>query len=165
MRAAVLSLVVSVMVGASAVQADEVYKWVDKNGVVHYGEFPPNNKKSKTIETPSKPEPTADEPATDSETESSASKTTAPSEAPKANSRDKFLEDRQKQKDEKEKAEKAKKEKARACNEANSNVEMLQSGGKVRIVDENGNAKLLSPEEIEKRLLTEKKNVEKYCKK
>ena len=40
--------------------ADEVYKWTDKNGTVHYGEFAPSNSRSKTIETPSAARPAED---------------------------------------------------------------------------------------------------------
>lgn len=164
MRAVLLGIIVGIASTALTAHADEVYKWVDKDGTVHYGEFPPNNKKSKTIETPSTPEPQAQETSEESDATAPPAQA-APTDAPKANSRDKFLEDRNKQKEEKEKAERLKKEKLRACNEAKSNVEMLGSGGKIRIVDESGNAKFLNEEEMKKRLDAEKKNVEKYCKK
>jgi hypothetical protein len=96
MRAALLSIVLGMTLTVAAAHADEVYKWVDKNGVVHYGEFPPNNKKAKTIETPSRPEPPAED--DDEEGGSAAQDAAAPDkETPKASARDKFLEDRQKQ--------------------------------------------------------------------
>lgn len=35
-------------IGAATAQ---VYKWVDENGVTHYGERPPQNRKAQTVET------------------------------------------------------------------------------------------------------------------
>lgn len=40
---------VVLMMLASLVQAD-VYKWVDRNGGVHYGDTPPANAKSRSVD-------------------------------------------------------------------------------------------------------------------
>lgn len=138
---------------------DEVYKWVDKNGGVHYGEFPPNNKKSKTVDVPSTPQPAADD------EQEAPSPATAESTPPAENKKDKFLEERAKVKEDKEAQEKKKKEFERACNEARSNMEVLQDGSRIRVVDANGKAKFLTDEEKAQRLESEKKNAAKYCKK
>ncbi len=165
MRAALSGIAIGLFLTVAGTQAGEVFKWVDKDGSVHYGEFAPNNKRSTTIETPSQPEPSATESSGDGEGDAAPSEpASTSSNASSGAARDKFLDDRQKKKEEKDKAEKQKAEKSRACNTAKSNISSLESGARIRVLDENGNNKYLNPDEIKKQLAEEKKNVAKYCK-
>ena len=55
----VLNIILILIAGLTSVEilAAEVYSWTDKNGVVHYGDTPPNGQAAQTIDIPESPRP------------------------------------------------------------------------------------------------------------
>ena len=148
-----LGLVSSSMLAVSS--ADEVYKWTDKNGAVHYGEFPPGSGPSKTIQTP-----TAPQPAADADTPSDD----APIDKQK-HALEGMSEDRIKKKEAKEKASKEKLEATKRCNTAKGNLAIFEDGGRIQQAGPDGKLHVLSDAEIKTGLADARKTVEKLCKK
>ena len=134
--------------------AEEVYKWTDKKGNVHYGEFPPNSGRSKTIETPSTPRPaeTAD---------------TANDDAPldkQKKALEGMSEERITKKEAKEKAEKEKQVAARNCNTAKGRVALYENGGRIQVPGQDGKLHVLSDAELKTALIEARKDAERLCK-
>ena len=51
-RALLFATTLTACISSSSVTiAEEIYKWVDEAGVVHYGEHPPKNQVSETLRT------------------------------------------------------------------------------------------------------------------
>lgn len=143
--------------------ADEVYKWKDKNGVVHYGEFEPPNRKSTTIETPSsKPAPGEGE----SETDGTPSETT-PKES-ELNQKKKKLEnmneDRAKKKDAKAKSDDQAKAMEQRCNALKSRLAVLERGGRMSEGRPDGKVHYLTDDEVKGRIAETRKIIDKDCK-
>ena len=114
--------------------AEEVYKWTDKKGNVHYGEFLPNSGRSKTIETPRTPSP-----AEDADT---ASDDTLLDKQKKA--LEGMSEERITKKEAKEKAEKEKQEATRRCNTAKGRLALYENGGRIQVPGADGKLHVLS---------------------
>ncbi|WP_455217245.1 DUF4124 domain-containing protein [Kaarinaea lacus] len=141
------------LVGSSAVFAGKIYRWVDSEGNVQYGEHPPAGQ-GKQMNIPSK-------------TPSYAK----PAAKPSTNADDtasKFLESvAAERKEKQEAADKAAKDKAirdENCTKAKKHVASLKLGGRRFEVDEKGNRTYLDEAEIQKRLKEAEKDVEKWCK-
>lgn len=134
--------------------ADEVYKWTDKNGTVHYGEFAPSNSRSKTIETPSTPRP-ADE--------AELSGDDAPLDKQKK-ALEGMNEDRIAKKEAKEKADKEKQEATRRCNIAKGRLALYENGGRIQVPGADGKLHVLSDAELKTALIEARKDVERMCK-
>ena len=136
--------------------AEEVYKWTDKNGAIHYGEFPPGSGPSKTIQTPTTPRPV----------EGSAEAAEGdPSLDKQKKALEGMSEDRIKKKESKEKAEKEQKEAAKRCNTAKGNLSIFEEGGRIQQAGPDGKLRILSDAEIKVGMLDARKTVEKLCKK
>ncbi len=148
-----LGLVASGMLAVS--NADEVYKWTDKKGAVHYGEFPPGSGPSKTIQTPAAPQPAAD---ADTPTDD------APGDKQKQ-ALEGMSEDRIKKKEAKEKANKEKLEATKRCNTAKGNLAIFEDGGRIQQAGPDGKLHVLTDAEIKTGLADARKTVEKLCKK
>lgn len=136
--------------------AEEVYKWTDKNGAVHYGEFPPGSGPSKTIQTPTTARP--------AEEEAEAADGTAPLDNQKK-ALEGMNEERIKKKETKEKAAKAQQEAAKRCNTAKGNLAIFEDGGRIQQPGPDGKLHVLTDAEIKTGLIEARKTVEKLCKK
>jgi hypothetical protein len=148
-----VALIVMVLGASSSSFAGKIYKWVDANGKVHYGERAPNGK-GKRIEV-----------------KGTNRFGVAPAPAPKASDKgdaaSKFLESvAAERKEKKEADDKSAKEKALAdknCSNARKRVASLKQGGRRYTVDEQGNRSYMDDADIQKRLNEAKKRVEKWC--
>ena len=134
--------------------AEEVYKWTDKKGNVHYGEFPPNSGRSKTIETQSTPRlaEAADTPSDDDSLDKQKKALEGMSE------------ERIAKKEAKEKAEKEKQEAARRCNTTKGRLALYENGGRIQVPGADGKLHVLSDAELKTALVEARKDAEKVCK-
>ena len=141
---AVLITIFSCSIFATSVNA-KVYKWVDDNGQVHYGEKPGNIQAEQVqIRT---------------------NETTTPRAIDKE--KQDYLEG--KNKAESEKAEELKeqkminKEKRKYCNEANSDLAAIMSRGRTREINEKGEYTYLTEEQRQDRISAAKKKQKEFC--
>jgi len=155
MRYIILALGLACGCVSTVATAEEVYKWTDKKGNVHYGEFPPGSGPSKTIQTPSAP------PAAEGEAASSDS---APLDKQKK-ALEGMSEERITKKEAKEKAEKAQLEATKRCNTAKGNAAIFEDGGRIQMPGPDGKLHMLTDAEIKTGLADARKTVEKLCKK
>lgn len=161
-----LALIIAAASLSNAI-ADEVYKWKDKNGVVHYGEFEPPNRKSTTIETPiSKPA------VTEGEAEGDEAENTENQAAPKDSSvenKKKMLEnineDRAKKQEAKTKSTEDAKAIEQRCNALKSRLATLERGGRFSEGRPDGKVHYLTEDEIKGRITDTRKVISKDCKK
>ena len=118
------SILVCALVLALPATAQQLYKYVDKDGRTVYSDQPPPNVASKAIGAPPPPP------------------STAPAAAKSAVERDKELEKSRKEAREKvekaDKAAKANEERERACTQAKASYQTFAEGGRVYKVDEKG---------------------------
>ncbi len=123
-----------------------VYKWVDENGQVHYGEQPGN--------------PDAEQ-VTIRQNETTKVRTAKKDE----DGSDKKAEQKMKEAAVPEMVEKEipKKEKRRLCNEAKSDIAAINSRGRMREINAKGEYIYLSEAERQQRLAAAKKKQRKYC--
>ncbi len=140
---------------ATMAQAEEVYKWTDKNGAVHYGEFPPGSGPSKTIQTP-----TTARPAEDAEAATGDASLDNQKKALEGMS-----EERIKKKEAKEKADKAQQEATKRCNTAKGRLAIFEDGGRIQEAGPDGKLHVLSDAELKTGVVEARKLVEKFCKK
>ena len=140
---------------ATMAHAEEVYKWTDKNGAVHYGEFPPGSGPSKTIQTPTTARPTED---------AEAASDDAPLDKQKK-AVEGLSEERIKKKEAKEKADKAQQEVTKRCNTAKGRLAIFENGGRIQEAGPDGKLHILSDAELKTGLAEARKLVEQLCKK
>ena len=146
-----LALLVTLGVGAGAASAAGVYKWVDEQGKVHYGDKP-QGKDAETGDL-APPPPSAPPPTT---TEDRAEK--------QRRLLDAYADEReQKQKEaEKKKAEKA--EADRKCALAKDRLRRFQRAGYLYELDEKGERQILSDADRAKETREAEADVKKWCK-
>ncbi len=127
----------------------KVYKWVDENGQVHYGEKPGNTEaeriKIRTNET-TKPR-TIKKPEGDAENKAEGDPAKQPIAEPPELVEVKI----------------SAKEKRQLCNEAKSDIQIINSRGQMREINEKGEYIYLPDEQKQQRLATAKKKARKYC--
>lgn len=126
-----------------------VYKWVDENGQVHYGEQPGNSSAEKvTIRT---------------------NETTTPRTINKAEEDEVENKDGKKDKNDAEKygepveVPPSKKEKQKLCNEAKHDLALITSRGRMREINEKGEYIRITEEQRQQRIAENKKKKKKYC--
>jgi len=113
------------MLNSTNLTAEEVYKWVDAEGVTHYQAHPPKNREAQSIQTktghsaPIKYNTNTGKAVAQKVTDSTP--TTASKKDPEL------------------------------CSKAQANLRTLQQHSRVRTTDENGELRYLAPEEIEQR--------------
>ena len=154
MRYIILALGLAYGCVSAIATAEGVYKWTDKKGNVHYGEFPPNSGSSKTIETPSAPRPAED--ADTSSDDTSLDKQKKALEG--------MSEERITKKEAKEKAEKEKQEATRRCNTAKGRLALYENGGRIQVPGPDGKLHVLSDAELKTALIEARKDAERMCK-
>jgi hypothetical protein len=155
MRYMILALGLAYGCLSAVAGAGEAYKWTDKNGNVHYGEFAPGSGPSKTIETPSAPRPA----------EGDAASSDDPSLEKQKKALEGMSEDRIKKKEAKEKSEKDKQEATKRCNTAKGNLAIFEEGGRIQQAGPDGKLHVLTDAEIKTGLAEARKTVEKLCNK
>lgn len=133
---------------SATAMASQVYKWVDAQGVTHFGAQPPQGQQATSVNTATpKPKP-------------------APAEAPKAVPTFKSIADpEQAAIDEKVKQEVAAKEVERKkyCEDVRTNLSQLENNPRVRTEVE-GEMRRLSEEERQKRIAEAQKAIAENCK-
>ncbi|MBE9564864.1 MAG: DUF4124 domain-containing protein [Proteobacteria bacterium] len=129
-----------------------IYKWVDENGQVHYGEKPVGAEAEKvTIRQNTTTKPRVNKKDEDATGEDGEENNTAEGS-----------EDTEKAPEPKE-VEISKKEKRQLCNEARADVAAINSRGRMREISATGEYSYLSDGQKQKRLSAAKKKQSKYC--
>jgi hypothetical protein len=138
-----LSLSVSTM-------ASEVYKWVDAQGVTHFGSQPPQGQEATQINT-TLPPPKAP----------TSEGLPAPEDLPPLDS----AEPDQEAIDEKVRQEVAAKEAERRkyCETVRTNLSQLQNNPRVRVAEENGEMRRLTEEERQERIEEAQQAIAEHC--
>lgn len=131
----------------------EVYKWVDENGGVHYGDQRPQDKKDKEVETLNIRSGTAKS-STETVAGGSPQEKMSELEAAQAKAAEKA-------KDLNEKTKQAEARKV-ACENARKNLETMNTYDRIK-VSENGQERYLAPEEIATRKANSEKSVKENC--
>lgn len=126
-----LTLLLAVVPGVAS--SASVYKWTDENGVTHFGDRQPNGQSSEKVNVRS----------------GTASKATSERQSPQERMTD--LEERQQgeaeQRRESAAQEARRKQREANCATARSNLDVIDSNARIR-VEEDGEQRYLSPEEI-----------------
>ncbi len=123
-----------------------IQKWTDENGNIHYGDAPPARVKTESIKV-SRPPSNPGKPL------------------PRLNT------EKDKQKDNKNQAEESKKTRAidkkeasKICEQSRHDQEVITSNNVIRMKMADGNERVLTDEEVDKRLAKIKLDIKKYCK-
>ena len=125
-----------------------VYKWVDENGQVHYGEQPGNNGAEKiTIRQNETTKPRPINKAEEDTTESDKKNTDKQAETP----------------GELVEIPPSKKEKRKLCNEAKSDLAAISSRGRMREINEKGEYVYLTEQQRQQRVSAARKKQQEFC--
>lgn len=154
MRFALAVVISALAVGA---QADGIYKWVDENGVVHYGSHPPQKENVEVIKKPKSerykqwqaslaPEQSAAEPPT--EKQQKAAPEPEAQQAPQPN-------------EALTKAQQA--VRAQRCRIAQTDLQELTTHSRVREVGPDGSMRVLTEEERQERIARARQMIRDNC--
>jgi len=128
-----------------------IYKWVDKDGKVHYSETRPTEQQAKKMKVPTRaPENTSTYKRPSLKTDKEGDK--------QAKSGDQKAADKQPADDGM-----SSEEKAKICQRARTVLNTLTSTGRVRQKDQEGNVTYMTEEEKQQRITKEKDKISKYC--
>jgi len=130
---------------AAPVLADNYYKWIDDNGMTHYGEHPP---KGANIIKKGKTQTGHSQATTYTGAATSPTKTVANSDTSKKNSE---ADTAASQKD------------PERCTSAQSNLEAMRTHSRIKVKDKNGEYRFLTPEEIQDRQGEAQKAADESC--
>lgn len=148
---------------SGSVMASQVYKWVDAQGVTHFGAQPPQGQDATSVSTgaaqPKEVKPTFENPYPVQPKAEEKAAAPAPAEPGKASS-----DEQQKALDEKVKSDVAKQEAERKkyCDTMRTNLAQLQNNPRVR-VEENGQLRFLGEEERQAKMAETKKSIDENC--
>ncbi|AGI26042.1 hypothetical protein H681_20875 [Pseudomonas sp. ATCC 13867] len=133
---------------APTVMAAQVYKWVDAQGVTHFGAQPPEGTSAATVNTNT------------TQPKSNFPPPPPPKPAPPASGTD----DKQKALDDKVRQEVANQDAAQAqrCSQARENLAQLKNNPRVR-VQENGEYRRITEEERQQRISDSEKAIRESC--
>lgn len=126
--------------------AESVYKWTDENGVTHFGDRQPSGKQSERVSI----------------------KTGRPSGERRQSPQERLSDMEEEQRQTQQRADESAAERARskqreaACETARSNLEIIERNSRIR-VEESGEARFLSSEEINAKKQEFQAMVEKNC--
>ena len=135
---------------SAAAESQNMYKWTDDQGEVHYDQFPPAGRKTEKMRAPP-PAPAQTPEAGGNNLEK------RPDNAEKQNENQSQQELEAKQKAEREEIRK------KNCEIAHKNLVNLQRGGNVRYMDASGKVIRLSEEERQKRIEEANKHMKENC--
>ena len=132
---------------APTVMAAQVYKWVDAQGVTHFGAQPPEGTNASAVKTNTAPP-----------------KSNFPLPPPKP-AAPPSVDEKQKAVDDKVKQDVAQQEAMRAqnCSQARENVAQLKNNPRVRVKEENGEYRRITEEERQARIVENEKAVQENC--
>ncbi|HEY1029079.1 MAG TPA: DUF4124 domain-containing protein [Pseudomonas sp.] len=131
---------------STTAMASQIYKWVDEQGITHFGAQPPQGQQATTINTSAPPpRATASEPPPTVEEQ---------------------LDPEQAAIDKKVKEEVAKQEAERKqyCETARTNLAQLENNPRLRIEEEGGEVRRVDENERQKRITDLKKSIAENCK-
>lgn len=142
----------------AAAQADGIYKWVDEDGMVHYGTNPP--KDSKSVETVRKPkhELLREREAAQRAALAAANVGQAPAEDAASTGAEQEAPQTYTPNAAEQSAE------AQRCNQAKANLETLQTRSRVKMRDKDGNVRMLSEEEHQQKITEAQYVIQESCK-
>ena len=156
-RRITLSILLTLLATAqSGMAMARTYKWIDADGGIHYTQAPPADRKAKIIEVTGKGSP-ADTPAPEAkpkkkEEEQAKQYRVLTPEKPDPEAQRKAEAQREKQRQE-------------ACEALRNNLQILERNTRIRIrEDDNGQPRVLTPEEREERIRQYSENIDKMCK-
>ncbi|MBT8118296.1 MAG: DUF4124 domain-containing protein [Gammaproteobacteria bacterium] len=123
-----------------------VYKWIDEDGQVHYGEQPGNTSAEKVpIRT----------------NETTAPRTMNKDKVDMVNS---DLEEKDKKRKEAEEQRKISRDNRKWCNEARSDLQAIYARGRMREINEKGEYIVMTEEQRQQRISAAKKKQREFCK-
>lgn len=144
-------ITICLLLATPAASAAKIYKWVDAQGNVHYGErAPTRNAEEMTIRKGPPPAPSsADKPADRKETTTKLL--------------DGYVEQREAKATAEKRAAQEKQLRDENCAKARKNLASQQLGGRRFVMTESGERKFLSTEESEQRLQQSQKDIDEWC--
>ena len=128
----------------SSAHAAKVYKWTDENGTIHYGDKRPEGAQTETLKVESRssaPRPSLEEQLSNLEEKEKKENLT---------------------KQEQEKAKEDAEQNQLRCNQARNNLQTIENNARIKI-EENGELRYMTPEEITKKKEDMNKIVEEAC--
>lgn len=134
---------------ASPLQASEVYKWVDEDGVTHYGERAPADKNYSTVKT------YGEVPGGGEEAKQRLEQQRTDKKASEAKDIDYAQQ--------KKVADEQAKVRAENCKGARSNLKTIEENARVRILGEDGEFRYLSEEERQQQINSAKEMISENC--
>ncbi len=144
------------LIFCSSVSMAGIYKWVDKDGNVHYGQQRPTSAPSQKMDVQQyAPRDTATY-------KKPGSKDQAAENKDKENANNKPAEETKPEKKPETRAEK--KRRLAACAQARSNLSSMEAIGRIRSVDKDGNTRYLSQKEKEAKMSKTGNLISKHCK-
>jgi hypothetical protein len=151
MKTRILLIALALLCAPSLLMAAKIYKWVDADGNVHYGERPPSNQAQELNIRQAPPSPKAAAPTSDNRLEATT----------------KLLESMEKDRQQKAEAQKKSAEEQRVrtenCSRARKRVAGLRIGGRQFEMTEAGERHYLDDAEVQKRLKEAEAMVKKWC--
>lgn len=139
----------SLMLALSApVMAAQVYKWVDAQGVTHFGAQPPADAKAATVDTKIAQPPSG----------FPLPPKAAPTLPPSADEKQKAADEKVKQEVAQQEAERAK-----YCDTLRTNLAQLKNNPRIRIADDNGDMRKIPEEERQARITETEQDLQKNC--
>ncbi|QFT53499.1 DUF4124 domain-containing protein [Microbulbifer sp. THAF38] len=147
---------------ALAAQANGIYKWVDEDGVVHFGEQPPNSSEVEVIKKPKSERYKQWE----AEQQAALAAEKAKQEAAKPTPEKKSTAKQEPQGSSKvdEQVARAQAEaRAQRCESSQKNLKALTTHARVREIDEQGNQRMLGEDERQERISKEKQSIRDNC--
>jgi len=144
-----LPLIALLVLPALSAWAEQVYRWVDENGVVHYGATPPEGKtaEERPLRYIRNPDPAAAEAAQKRWSEQQKQREKAGQEAATQGAQSA--------------AERA--ERSRGCQAAREIISRLQSAPATRYRQEDGSYRMYTPDEIAQKVAEAREREREYC--
>ena len=146
-----IKVVLAVVVSSPVVSMAEVYRWVDENGKVHFGDRPPRGVQTESLDLP----------------ETGGGPPAPTDEERKAKTRrllDAWEEERRIKKEQQAQAAADKAKRKRRCSRARHELRDLQQGALFYELDEQGERRYLSDAELEQEKQKWREAIEYWCK-
>ncbi|MDO9372281.1 MAG: DUF4124 domain-containing protein [Gammaproteobacteria bacterium] len=140
-------LVMVLLLGCAAASAAGVYKWVDENGKVHYGDHPGNSSAREVI-LPATPAPDENQRAHEQKQKKLLQV---------------FEEERQEKREQEAKAKAEQQKREHECTSAKARLKNYEYAGELTTKDKDGKERTLSKAEYKQALADAKQAVEHWC--
>ncbi|WP_444883731.1 DUF4124 domain-containing protein [Microbulbifer sp. PSTR4-B] len=147
---------------ALAAQANGIYKWVDENGVVHFGEQPPSSTEVEVIKKPKSERYKQWEAEQQAAIAAEKAKQVAAKPTPeRKNTTKQEAQGPSKVDEQVARAQAA--ARAQRCESSQKNLKALTTHARVREIDEQGNHRMLGEDERQERITKEKQSIRDNC--